>query len=95
MGGNSIPKTGGGVSLCQNEVHYSVKDFGDYNVSCDFIELLWLKIANPHQRNLAVCIAYHPLKEFTSLITERVHEICCNIIVEIYILGDFNINYLY
>ena len=77
----------------KNEVHYSAKDFEDYNTSCDLAELLWLKRPGG-LHSLPPPSPNGTIKEFTALLTEMVNEICCNYRMEIYILGDFNIDYL-
>ena len=78
-------KHGGGH---KNYLSYNTKSFLPSKIENIFIE-----ICLPHSKPLVVSIIYHPPSQgsFTETITEHFLKINTNDI-EIYILGDFNIN---
>ena len=97
---HGMPKKGGGVACyIKSDLIYSTQKLQDLNVSCSSAEILWISIQKPHMKEIIVGIVYRPpqgnTKDFIDGITERVQTI--NTLynaAEVFLLGDFNINYL-
>ena len=81
---------GGGVAcFIRNDLSYNTKSFLPSEIENIFIEIFL-----PHSKPLVVGTIYHRPSQgsFTETITEHFSKINTND-TEIYILGDFNINY--
>ena len=93
-------KKGGRVACyIKSDLIYSTQKLQDLNVSCSSAEILWISIKKPHMKEIIAGIVYRPpqgnTKDFIDGITERVQTI--NTLynaAEMFLLGDFNINYL-
>ena len=97
---HGMPKKGGGVACyIRSDLIYSTQKLQDLNVSCSSAEIIWISIQKPHMKEIIAGIVYRPpqgnAKDFIDGITERVQTI--NTLynaAEVFLLGDFNINYL-
>ena len=92
------PKRGGGVGMyIKNTYSYITNTYEEYNRSCGYIECLWTEIVRPNARNMIICSLYRPpngsATSFCDELTNSINDINANNNKEIYILGDFNINY--
>ena len=92
------PKRGGGVGMYIKEAYtYSSNTYEAYNLSTNDIECLWIEIIRPSAKNITIGTLYRPpngnVISFCDKLTETILDININNNKEIYILGDFNINY--
>ena len=66
-------------------------------VSNNTIECLWTTSNNKNQRKLILCVVYRPplggIKEFISYLKDTLQEIDPKSNHELFIFGDFNIDY--
>ena len=91
-------KRGGGVAIYIKSNHdYSTTELDEYNISSNNIEILWITVSNPNQRKTVIGVVYRPpqssIQLFTTTITELVSKINTGRNRDMFILGDFNINY--
>ena len=97
--GSNVVKRGGGVALyIKEELTFSQQGLGQYNVSNKNIECLWIKILRENAKDIIVGIVYRPpggnVEMFCDYLKNTMEEIGNNFNKEIFILGDFNLNYL-
>ena len=91
-------KRGGGVALYLKQgIKYSTAELQIFNVSSQNMEILWVTIKNDNQRKIIIGTLYRPpqgnVKEFVEALTVVVNDIVDGTKADIFILGDFNINY--
>ena len=91
-------KRGGGVAIYIKSNHnYSTTELDEYNISSNNIEILWITVSNPNQRKTVIGVVYRPpqssIQLFTTTLTELVSKINTGRNRDMFILGDFNINY--
>ena len=81
----------------RDSISYTTKDLDRFNTSTQVIESLWVKIVNCKHRQIIVGTIYRPptgnVHEFVDILTEQVNEISGGTNMDIFILGDFNVNY--
>ena len=92
-------KKGGGVGYyIRDDLTYSQSGLVDYNMSCKDIECCWLQLLNSKAKDILVCVVYRPptgnVDTFCNILTNTLEEIGNSLDKEIFILRDFNINYL-
>ena len=92
-------KKGGGVGLYINEdLAYSTEAFKGYNTSSKDIECGWVKIIMKNSKDIVIGVVYRPPSCDVETFCEKIITICDEIGVnyskDIFLLGDFNINYL-
>ena len=77
---------------------FTTNDLALLNKSNKDIEILWLKIINPHSRNYIIGITYRPptgnVQTFTNTIEDCLNQIDKLNEYNVFVLGDMNINYL-
>ena len=93
------PKKGGGVAVyIKNDLLCSGETFANYNITSNDIECLWLEIKMKNTRNIVIGVIYRPPNGNVQVFTERLTDIANDITtvnnIDLFILGDFNINYL-
>ena len=91
-------KRGGGVALYLKQgIKYSTAELQKFNFSSQNMEILWVTIKNDNQRKIIIGTLYRPpqgnVKEFVEALTVVVNDIVDGTKADIFILGDFNINY--
>ena len=96
---NGQTKNGGGVAiLIQKDLACDCITMADTNTSNKDAELLWVVIRPPFVKPITICAAYRPPtgseNEFTDILSEAVELACGRIRGEIFVLGDFNLNFL-
>ena len=95
---NLTPKVGGGVLLyIKSSIAYSTKCFETLNCSSPNIKILWVSILNPKHMDYIVGITYRPpqgkSKDFTLHLKNSLNQIDDLDKIDVFILGDMNINY--
>ena len=95
---NPSPKIGGGISLyIKSSIVYSLSDLEALNCSSPDIEIIWIKILNPKHRDYLIGTTYRPPqgspKEFARHIENSLNQITNLDKIDVFILGDMNINY--
>ena len=96
----NIKKGGGICCYIKSNMIFSENELSDYNISSKNIEMQWLTINQPHLKKIVFCNLYRPpqgnLTEFCNTLHDTILSINAkvNVEFEVYILGDFNINYL-
>ena len=96
---NGNVKKGGGVCCyIKNNICTSSIEFYDYNRSTKDIEILWLSINIPNCKKLIVGNVYRPpqgnVKNMTDTLDDLLQQITLyNNSADIFLLGDFNVNY--
>ena len=96
---NRQTENGGGVAiLIQKDLACDCITMADTNTSNKDAELLWVVIRPPFVKPITICAAYRPPtgseNEFTDILSEAVELACGRIRGEIFVLGDFNLNFL-
>ena len=74
-----------------------ITELQELNLSSETIEMGWLLIRNPHQRRIIIGSIYRSpqanIKNFTDTLTDTINRLAVNESSDIFILGDFNVNY--
>ena len=96
--GLAVPKRGGGVGMYIKDTYsFSINSYSDHNISCSYMECLWVEIIRPKAKNMVICSVYRPpngnVVSFCDRLIDITNDISTNDNKEIFILGDFNINY--
>ena len=94
----SSPKRGGGVgAYIHNSLNFSCDKLSHMNISKKYMESIWFEINREKAKNLVIGVIYRPpngdVTTFCELLTEQVNSVIEARNVDLYILGDFNINY--
>ena len=93
----TVEKGGGVAAFIKSEISYSTTNLSDHNISCQYIEILWISINLPNQKKKVLGIVYRPPKAkvqpFIEILIKSTTEIMSINDNEIFIVGDFNINY--
>ena len=94
----SAPKKGGGLAMYVKEgIQFSDTKYEGMNVSCKDLEMQWISVKVNHIRPILVVNVYRPpqgdYKKCCNLITEAFNRADLNVTSEVYICGDFNIDY--
>ena len=95
---NNRPKKGGGAACyIRNDIKYSDSKFNKLNKSCKVLEMLWVKIELNQVRPIVVVTVYRPpqgdYKQCCSLINDAFEQADLKDNTEIFLLGDFNIDF--
>ena len=94
----NCPKKGGGFGVYLKEsLNYSTSNLDNFNTSnCD-IEVLWLSIKNEKQRDFIIGVIYRPptgnIRNFCEYLKKTVLEVSSYGNVDVFVIGDFNIDY--
>ena len=91
-------KRGGGLGIyIKDNINYSVSELRDCNINNNTIELTWISVKNDKYKNLSVGVVYRPpqsnVAEFCETLTNITNRVMQGSNAEIFILGDFNIDY--
>ena len=94
----SAPKRGGGLAMYVKEgIQFSDTKYEGMYVSCKDLEMQWISVKVNHIRPILVDNVYRPpqgdYKKCCNLITEPLNRADLNVTSEVYICGDFNIDY--
>ena len=97
-GSNSV-KRGGGVALyIKEDLTFTSQRLQQYNVSNRNNECLWVHVVRENAKDIIIGTVYRPpggnVEMFCDYLKNTLEEIGNNFNKEIFILGDFNINYL-
>ena len=97
-GNSKIPKKGGGVGAYIHEsLNYTTNTLAHLNTSQNYMENVWFEINRAKAKNMVICVLYRPpsgdIQRFCNHLTEQVNSIIENRNVELFVLGDFNINF--
>ena len=97
-GTNENIKRGGGVGAYILEtINFSKTELERFNISSCDIECMWLTIKQPNQRKMIIGRVYRQPKGKTSIcidyLTETLNQINQLGNADIFLMGDFNINY--
>ena len=95
----TMPKGGGGIgAFISQNIHYSTKELEKHNCSTEDMEVLWFRVICQISKDANIGIIYRPpqgnVQVFVDKLTEIVNDINIDNKSEIYVVGDFNINYL-
>ena len=95
---DGVTKKGGGVAIYINELNsYSTDEYSIYNLSNQDIEILWISVKNIHQRKLVIGVTYRPPQgnptNFCDIITGTVKDMNLDDNVDLFLVGDYNIDY--
>ena len=95
---NALPKRGGGLlNFIRSDLKYSDTKYEQLNVSCKDIEMLWVALEIKNMRSIVVVTIYRPpqgdSKRCNKLLNEAFEKANLKDNAEIFLLGDFNINY--
>ena len=93
-------KRGGGVCCyIKSDLIFSDSELSHLNKSTRNIEMLWITLNQPKMKTIIICNLYRPPTGNIADFCEVLHDSYNTIIdmynreIEVYILGDFNINY--
>ena len=93
-------KKGGGVCCyIKNDMIYSENEFSNLNVSSKNIEVQIFSINQPHLKKIIILNLYRPPQGNTTTFCETLYDITVSLKItvknefELFILGDFNIDY--
>ena len=98
-GGSNATKRGGGVGLyIKDDLTYTQANMVKHNISNKDIECCWIMVIRENTKEMLVCVVYRPpsgnVEAFCDYLNLTLEEIGNNFNREIFIMGDFNINYL-
>ena len=96
--GSTTPKRGGGIGgYIKNDFVTLTTHLSKYNRNNNNIESFWFEIIMPNSKNVIVCVLYRPpdgnISEFCEILTADTNAISITGNKDIFILGDYNINY--
>ena len=96
--GQNVPKRGGGVgAYIRKDIITLTSHLSQYNRNNNDIESLWFEMIMPNSKNIITCIIYRPpdgdIEDFCETLTNDTNDISLVGNRDIFILGDFNINY--
>ena len=78
-------------------MNYTTSTLAHLNMSQNFMESVWFEISRANAKNLVICVIYRPpngdVQMFCDYLTDHVNSIIETRNVELYVLGDFNINF--
>ena len=95
----SIKKGGGLCCYIKNDMIYSDSEFSNVNISNRNIEMQIISINQPHIKKILLINLYRPPQGNTTVFCDTLHDSIMSLNTtinnefEIFILGDFNINY--
>ena len=94
----SVPKRGDGLlNFIKSDIKYSDTKYERLNVSCKDVEMLWLAVEISNMRPVVVVKIYRPPqgdhKCCNTLINEALERANLKDNTDIFLLGDFNINF--
>ena len=82
----------------RDDLTYSLNGLQQYDIQCKDIECCWLQVLKREAKDIILYVVYRPpsgkVDGFCNILTSTMEEIGNNFNQEIFILGDFNINYL-
>ena len=97
---NINPKKGGGVCCyIKSELNFSDSELFHLNKSTKNIEMLWVTLNQPNTKKIAICNLYRPPTGNIEVFCDSLYDTyetlnnTFNHEIEIFIMGDFNINY--
>ena len=98
MANSGPPKKGGGVACyIKNSIKYSDTKYGNLNISCKDLEMLWVRLEIDQVRPIVVIIIYRPpqgdYKKGCTIISQALEQADLKDNTDIFLLGDFNIDY--
>ena len=96
--GQANTTKGGGVAVFVKEnISVSVNEYSRHNIRCETAEVLWVSINQQNMRKTVIGTIYRPpqgdVKEFVKILNENIIDILGSKHLELYIMGDFNIDY--
>ena len=95
--GNQVKKGGGLPCYIKSNIKYSDTEFMNLNVSSKDIEMQWLSISLPSVLQIVVVNIYRPpqgsYKDCCTVISDAFLKANLRENAEIYLMGDFNINF--
>ena len=95
---NAMPKRGGGLmGYIKKDIKFSDTKYDRLNISCKDLEMMWLALEIPNLRPIVVVIIYRPPqgdhKKCNSIINEAFERANLKDNTEIFMLGDFNVDF--
>ena len=95
---NRYPKKGGGLAcFVRQGINFSDTKFADLNKSCSDLEMQWVAVSLDKVRPITIVNIYRPpqgdYKNACKLINEAFERADMKDNTDIFVLGDFNINY--
>ena len=92
-------KKGGGVGMyIKEELAYSFDSLKEFNMSSKDIECGWVKIIMQNSKDIVIGVVYRPpngdVENFCEKLITSCDDIGVNHTKDIFLMGDFNINYL-
>ena len=96
--GCNLTKRGGGVAVyIKEDLTFAQLGLHQYNVSNKNVECLWISVIRENAKDMVVGIVYRPpggnVETFCEYLKTTMDEIGNNFNKELFILGDFNLNY--
>ena len=96
--GSNTPKRGGGIgAYIKTDFVTLTTHLSKYNRNNNNIESFWFEVIMPNSKNVIVCVLYRPpdgnISEFCEILTTDTNDISITGNKDIFILGDYNINY--
>ena len=97
--GKNIVKRGGGLAVYIDEdLSFSQAGLQQYNISSKSVESLWIRVIRENAKDMLIGTIYRPpggnVEVFCNYLKDTLEEIGNNFNREIFLMGDFNINYL-
>ena len=97
-GNIGTPKKGGGLAcFVKNGIKFSESRFRDLNASSEHLEMQWLAVTLKRVRPITIVNIYRPpqgkLKSACKLISEAFEKANMKDNTDIFVLGDFNVNF--
>ena len=97
--GRTNVKRGGGLAIfIKQDLHFSINKYEKYNKSTSDLELLWMSINMVNSKNIYIGVVYRPpsgkVEKCCDLLTDIINDINSEENADMFLLGDFNINYL-
>ena len=94
---NQVKKGGGLACYVKKGIKHSSTEFIDLNVSTKDIEMQWISVDLPSVRQIVIVNIYRPpqgdYKACCKVISEAFLKANLRVNAEVYLLGDFNINF--
>ena len=96
---DSMPKRGGGLACyVRDGIKYSDSELKHLNVSSKDLEMMWVKVSIQNVRPIVIVNIYRPpqgdCKKCCELISEAFDRVDLKDNTDIFMLGDFNVDYL-
>ena len=96
--GNQVKKGGGVGMYIRDDLTYSTEALKEHNVNSGDVECGWIRVIMKNSKDIVIGVVYRPpsgnIEAFCKNMTTSLEEIGVDYGKDIFLLGDFNINYL-